>query len=185
MKRSGFLFDREWIFLLSLAGLCLILFGGIRFLYTPGLQKIRSLQSDIDDLSANVYRKSWLDSTQEVLQDQVNEETRRLTQARSRILPDKPMQQIVDTLRKSALQSGIEILETQVASTQQDSLNTSLLRLHARGTYPELWHYLKTMEARHPWWSIREMLVKPAGGTAQHLDILMHLSAYRLRSSPT
>jgi hypothetical protein len=64
----------------------------------------------------------------------------------------------------------VEILESQVSTSRNDSLRTMLLKIHARGDYASFWKWLKVLESKQPWWSIQEMILKPEGGRASTLD---------------
>ncbi len=145
--------------------------------FLPAWAKLASLKNDQAQFSANVYEKDWLDSAQAELERQLSAAQRDLSLAKSRLMPMRPFQQTLDILRKGAGEAKVEVLETQVSTTRKDSLRTMLLKVHARGEYAGYWLWLKGLEKTQPWWSVREMTLKPIGEGAQKLDGLFLLAA--------
>jgi Tfp pilus assembly protein PilO len=173
---------REAYGYLALALPCILLALGFHFIFAPGLKTVETLRGEADALSANVYESAWLDSTERHLKAQVAAAEQRLMRAKSRLLPIRPVQQTLDTLREAASQAGVEVLETQVATQRQDSLRTLSVKVHARGSYAGMWHWLRGMESQHAWWSVQEVILKPfnestAGQSNAQLDILVLLQA--------
>jgi hypothetical protein len=168
---------REAFGYLALITPCLLLGLGLQFVYAPGLAAIEKLRAEEAQLSANVYEAAWLDSTEMRLGEQVEAAAQRLSRATARLLPTRPFQQTLDTLREAASLAGVEVLETQVATQRQDSLRTMGLRVHARGTYAGFWRWFQTLEREHAWWSVHEVVMKPAGEGAAQLDVMVHLQA--------
>lgn len=178
-------FGREAVYYLALFLPCIILALAFHFVFLPGLKDVETLRRQAASLSANVYESAWLDSTESLLQTQVKAADQQLLRAKARLLPARPVQQTLDTLRAAALRQGIEVLETQVATQRQDSLRTLSVKVHARGNYAGLWHWLKRVEKDYSWWSVHELIVKPVGESASQLDILVLLQATGMHEGKT
>jgi hypothetical protein len=166
----------SWFALSLIAPLVLMLLAW-QGLLLPGLAKVAQMQQTRDQLRSNVYESDWLDSAQARLEGKLVEADRALAHGLGRLLPERPFQQTLDSLRYHAGQCGIEILETQVATSKRDSLRTMLLKVHARGSYAAYWKWLKALESRQPWWSVQDWVLKPVGESNQVLDGSMVLSA--------
>jgi hypothetical protein len=181
---------REGYGYLALLLPCIFLALGFHFVFAPGLKTVENLRGEAAALSANVYESAWLDSTERHLNTQVAAAEQRLLRAKSRLLPMRPVQQTLDTLREAASNAGVEVLETQVATQRQDSLRTLSVKVHARGGYAGLWHWLKRMESEHAWWSVQEVMLKPfnesnSDASTGQLDILVLLQATGVHAAQT
>ncbi len=146
-------------------------------IYQPGLTQLSALQAERDQMAANVYQTAWLDSVELDLNRHVALQAQNLHLAQSRLLPRRPFQQTLDSLRHCASRSGVDVLETQVSTTRQDSLRSMQVMLRARGSYANLWAFLRRMEKDQPWWTLTETTIRPASENASQLDAMLRLIA--------
>lgn len=178
MKSNGLqMLRREGWGWLALFLPCLIFVATLLKVYQPGLTQLAALQAERDQMAANVYQTAWLDSAELDLRHQVALQAQNLQRAQSRLLPRRPFQQTLDSLRHCASKSGVEVLETQVSTSRQDSLRAMQVRLRARGSYANLWAFFKRMEKDQPWWTLTETSIRPASEAGSQLDALLQLVA--------
>jgi hypothetical protein len=162
---------------LAMAMPLILLLAAWKWIFIPGFVRTAVLEHEKVQLEANVYESAWLDSVQKQLKQELLGTQEQLGYAKSRLLPARPFQQTLDSLRQMASVNGIEILETQVATTRRDSLRTMVLKVHARGTYGDYWKWVKQMENHQPWWTMQELVLKPIGESQASLDGALVLAA--------
>jgi hypothetical protein len=163
-----------WLaYLLPLA----ILWATLEWIAGPHLIQLHKIEQERSILAANRYESKWLDSTEQDLRNQLKKETEKLKQTQARLLPQRPFQQTLDSLRRCATLAGVEILETQTSSAKQDSLRSMVVRVHAHGDYAAMWRFFKQIETHQLWWGLSELVLRPLGESPGRLDISLHLAA--------
>ncbi len=152
----------RWKIALHLVPILLIL-GMAHYLALPLIQSFAKLQNEFHSLQENKLERSWLDSTENALHQDVDA-FKKFKEAKIKALnSDSNIQETIDHIRNLAQKTGFDVLKTTPTMVQAEPLNSLKLRIEGPVAYPSLMELFDSLHLNHPDLFLEELLVKRAG----------------------
>ncbi len=149
---------RFWIAAWFAPVLLLWAFG--QWVLIPLVNKIHQENLAVMALRENIYQKSWLDSTEQKLQSEVNALQKFYTEKQAALAPNLSMQTLIDQVRNMAQLSGVTVLRTTPTLMQTQPLKSLKIKVDGLTTYTQLLDFLGKLPSQYPYLFLEDLIIR-------------------------
>jgi type IV pilus assembly protein PilO len=178
----------KWQKVLILAGVILLL-GGVWYflLYSPSVEKISTLQKDLQRLKRQIQEQERAKRTKRTLEAQIKALQQELTILRAKLPEEKEIPNLLDSVTEIGRLNGLNfLLFRQESSVRKDYYSEIPVSVRVQGGFHQVMHFLAKVGSMDRILHVSELKMekyKPVDGGG-FLQASMKATTYKYESTP-